>query len=88
MEKLHSLRKQVLFVENDVVLKSILDEREACVTLPNITVLKTRIDRIAFRGDELIEVLAIGRGERDYLRSEGVILAPNFLSIMFFGTQS
>ena len=46
LEKLHSLRKQVFFVENDVVLKSILDEREACVALPNITVLKTRIEQL------------------------------------------
>ena len=61
----------------------ILDEREACVTLPYITVLKTRIEQLN-GGEELIRVFVIGRGERDYFRSEGVILAPNFSLIMLF----
>ena len=75
--ELHSPRKQVLFVESNAFLKLILDEREACVTLPNITVLKTAGSN-SFLGR---------RTHRNFnfnLRPEGVILAPNFLPNCIF----
>ena len=48
-------KKTGLFVENDVVLKSY--EREACLTLPNITVLKTRIEKF-FEGGQTHQSLS------------------------------
>ena len=57
--------------------------REKRETLPNIHCSENQ-DRTAFRGDELIKVLAKVWGEGKYFRSQGVILAPNFSPIMFF----